>query len=138
MQNDDFKYVIQDTGNVYFGKELTYTEMMARDDVPFKFKAIINGHITKDTDLEQKMSDHLLELDTQSFTYRIFEQLKLAVRVCYKMQKSGLAGRKREKWVHKTCPIKQFCEEYRDQVKAHQMVIEDISVSKLALMIINI
>ncbi len=45
MQNDDFKYVIQDTGCVYFGRELTYTEMMAREDVPFKFKAIINGHI---------------------------------------------------------------------------------------------
>ena len=25
--NDDFKYVIQDTGHVYFGKELTYQEI---------------------------------------------------------------------------------------------------------------
>ena len=138
MQNDDFKYVLQDTSNVYFGKELSYTEMMARDDVPFKFKAIINGHIAKDTDLNQKISAHVLEIDTSSFTYRIFEQLKLAVRVCYKTQKGGLLGRKKEKWVHKVCPIRQFCAEYRDQVKAHEMVIEDISISKLALMVINI
>lgn len=138
MQNDDFKYIIQDTGNVYFGRELSYTEMMARDDVPFKFKAIINGHIAKDTDLEQTISAHMLEIDTNSFTYRIFEQLKLAVRVCYKTQKSGLFGAKKEKWVHKACPIKQFCAEYRDKVKAHEAVIEDISISKLALMVINI
>lgn len=138
MQNDDFKYVIQDTGSVYFGRELSYTEMMARDDVPFKFKAIINGHIAKDTDLDLKISMHLLEMDTQSFTYRIFEQLKLAVRVCYKTRKRSITGRQTDRWVHKVCPVKQFCAQYRDKVKAHQAVIEEISISKLALMVINI
>lgn len=138
MQNDDFKYVIQDTGSVYFGKELTYTEMMGRDDVPFKFKAIINVHIAKDTDLNKKMSEHILEIDTASFTYSIFEQLKLAVRVCYKTETKSLIGRKKEKWVHKVCPIKIFCKAYRDKVKAQEAIIEDLSVSKLALMTINI
>ena len=112
--------------------------MMAREDVPFKFKAIINSHIAKDTDLGKTISTHVLEIDPNSFTYRIFEQLKVMVRVCYKTQRSGLFGGKKEKWVHKTCPIKLFCTEYRDQVKAHEIVIEDISISKLALMVINI
>lgn len=137
MNNDDFKYIIQDTSNVYFGKELTYTEMMEREDVPFKFKAIINVHIARDTDLNKKMADHLLELDTEAFCYRIFEQLKLMVRVCYLEEKSGFFGKK-EKWVHKTCPVKQFCAEYRDKVKSQEMMLEDISISKLALMIINV
>ena len=137
MQNDDFKYVIQDTGCVYFGRALTYTEMMASEDVPFKFKAIINGHIGKDTDLNQTIAAHVLGIDTASFTYRIFEQLKLTVRVCYQTKKQGLFGKSRERWIHKACPIKQFCAEYRDQVKAHQMMIEDISISKLALMVIS-
>lgn len=138
MQNDDFKYVIQDTGSVYFGRELTYTEMMKRDDVPFKMKAIINAHIAKDTDLNQKMSEHLLAIDTDSFTYSIFEQLKLSVRVCYRTEKKSVFGRKKEKWVHKTCTIKEFCIQYGESVKAQKAMIEDISVSKLALMIINI
>lgn len=138
MQNDDFKYVIQDTSSVYFGRELTYTEMMKRDDVPFKFKAIINVHIAKDTDLDKKMAEHLLEIDTASFPYSIYEQLKLAVRVCYKTEAKSFLGRKKEKWIHKACPIKQFCAEYRDLVKAQEAMIEDISVSKLALMVMNI
>jgi len=138
MQNDDFKYVIQDTGNVYFGRELTYTEMMGRDDVPFKMKAIINAHIAKDTDLNKKLSEHILVLDTDSFTYRIFEQLKLTVRVCYQTKEKSILGGKKEKWVHKTCTIKQFCAEYREAVKDQRAMIEDISVSKLALMMINI
>lgn len=138
MNSDDFKYIIQDTGSIYFGKELTYTEMMEREDVPFKFKAIINIHIARDTDLNIKMSDHILELDTESFTYRILEQLKLMVRVCYKEEKRSFMGRKKEKWVHKTCSVKQFCAEYRDKVKAQEMMLEDISISKLALMVINV
>lgn len=138
VQYDDFKYVIQDTGCVYFGRELRYTEMMERDDVPFKFKAIINGHIAKEADLGQTISAHLMTLDTQSFTFRIFEQLKLAVRVCYQEQKRGLSGKTKEKWVHKTCTVRQFCTQYRDKVEAQQMMIEDISISKLALMVMNI
>ncbi|MCD8039036.1 MAG: hypothetical protein LUE96_08130 [Lachnospiraceae bacterium] len=138
MQNDNFKYVIQDTGNVYFGRELTYTEILEREDAPFKFKSIITGHIAKDTDLNQKIYEHLITLDPDSFTYKIFEQLKLSVRVCYKKQKKGFGGRVKEKWVHEACPVKRFCGEYREQVKAQQMIIEDISISKLALMILNI
>ena len=46
--NDDFKYVIQDTGHVYFGKELTYQEILDKEDVPFKFKAIISAYVSKD------------------------------------------------------------------------------------------
>ncbi len=138
MQNDDFKYVLQDTGSVYFGRELTYNEMMERDDVPFKFKAIINVHISREADLGKKMHEHIMELDTASFSYKIFEQLKLAVRVCYKTQTRGFMGREKEKWVHKTCGIKQFCEEYREKINECGMIIEDISISKLALIMFSL
>ena len=137
MQNDDFKYVIQDTGNVYFGRELTYNEMMDMDDVPFKFKAVINMHISKETDMDKKMSAHIVELDTASFAYRVFEQLKLTVRVCYKAQTKGFMGREKEKWVHEACSIKQFCEERRGNMDERGMIIEDISISKLALMMLK-
>lgn len=138
MKNDDFKYIIQDMGNIYFGKELTYAEMMDRDDVPFKFKAIINVYISRETDLNKKMSVHLLEIDTNDFCYRIFEQLKLTVRVCFKEETRNFSGKKKEKWVHKICSMKQFCDEYRDKVKTQEMFIEDVSISKFSLMIISV
>lgn len=138
MKNDDFKYIIQDTGNIYFGRELTYAEMMERDDMPFKFKAIINVYISRETDLNKKMSAHLLEIDTDDFCYRIFEQLKLTVRVCFREETRNFSGKKKEKWVHKICSVKQFCAEYRDKVKAQEMFIEDVSISKFSLMIISV
>lgn len=54
QNNDDFKYVLQDTNTIYFGRELTYAEMMDREDVPFKFKAVLSAHIARDTDLDKK------------------------------------------------------------------------------------
>lgn len=138
QNNDDFKYVIQDTNCVYLGRELTYAEMMDKDDVPFKFKAVISAHIARDTDLDSKMADHLLRISDKEFSYRIFEQLKLTVRVCYKIQKKGFGGKTKDKWIHKACPFKQFCEEYRSQVADGGMRIEDFSISKLALMALNI
>lgn len=136
--NNDFKYVIQDTNCVYFGRELTYAEMMEQDDIPFKFKAVISAHIAKDTDLDRKMTDHLMRISDQEFSYRIFEQLKLTVRVCYKVTRRGFGGRTTDRWIHKSCSLKQFCGEYRSQVASADMMIEDLSISKLSLMMLNI
>lgn len=138
QNNNDFKYVIQDTNCIYFGKELTYAEMMDKDDVPFKFKAIISAHIAKDTDLNQKMTDHILQISDQEFSYRIYEQLRLTVRVCYKVQKKGLGGKIKDKWIHKACSMKQFCSDYRSQAAGGDIMIEDFSISKLALMALSI
>ena len=135
---DDFKYVIQDMNYIYFGRELTYGEIMEREDVPFKFKAIINTHIEKDAGLDEKVSGHILRISEQEFSYRIFEQLKMNIRVSYQAQKKNLLGKQSVKWVHKVCPIGKFCGEYREMVKAQKARIEEISISKLALMTISI
>ena len=138
QNKDDFKYVIQDTNCVYFGRELTYAEMMDKDDIPFKFKAVISAHIARDTDLDIKMADHILQISDKEFSYRIFERLKLTIRVCYKTQKKGFGGKIKEKWVHNACPFGKFCDEYRSQVADGDVMIEDFSISKLALMALNI
>lgn len=138
QNNDDFKYVLQDTNTIYFGRELTYAEMMELDDIPFKFKAVISAHIARDIDLNMKMTDHILQISEKEFSYRIFEQLRFTVRVCYMIQKKGFGGKMKEKWIHKAYSLKQFCSGYRGQVSSGQMMIEDFSISKLALMALSI
>lgn len=138
IQNNDFKYVIQDTNCIYFGRELTYTEMMDKEDVPFKFKAVISAHIAREIDLNKKMAEHILEISESAFSYRIFEQLRLTVRVCYKVSAKGFGGKIKEKWVHKACSIGQFCKEYRDKTMQSEVMIEDFSISKLALLALSI
>lgn len=41
LQDTDFKYVMQDTGNIYIGARLTYAELMDQEMLPFKMKTII-------------------------------------------------------------------------------------------------
>lgn len=137
-ENNDFKYIMQDTGHIFFGKELTYAEMMDRDDVPFKFQAIIGSYFSKDTELTNRMLDHLMQMTKEEFSYRIYDQLKLQVRFFYKEEKMGLSGHKKEKWVHKTCKLQEFLQNYKGMVEKGQVNIEDISISKLGLMAISI
>jgi hypothetical protein len=135
---DDFKYIIQDTNCVYFGKELTYAEMMDNDDVPFKFKAIISVYVSKDTDLNVKMADHILSMGDTEFSKRIFEQLRMMVRVYYKTEKKGFGGKTKVSWVHKACPFNKVKDMYGEGIINGNVMIEDISISKLALMLTNI
>ena len=87
--SDDFKYVIQDINSLYFGRELKYSEMLDSEDVPFKFKAVIHEYVQKDTDVENSMAGHLLEIAKTEFTFKVFEQLKMSVRICYKVEKKS-------------------------------------------------
>ena len=66
--NDDFKYVIQDTGHVYLGKELTYQEILDKEDAPFKFKAIISAYVLKDTTVDVKLTDHIMTVQPDAFS----------------------------------------------------------------------
>lgn len=136
--NNDFKYILQDTGHIFFGKELTYAEMMDRDDVPFKFQAIIGSYFSKDIELSDRIVDHLMKITKDEFSYRIYDQLKLQVRFFYKEEKMGLFGQKKESWVHKTCKMQEFLQKYKEMVEKGEAIIEDISISKLGLMTISI
>lgn len=136
--NNDFKYVLLDTGHVYFGKELTYQEIMEREDTPFKYKAIISSYVTKDTSLEQKQIDHILHMNKSGFTYQVFKQLKMEIKIFYKEEKKGIGAGKKEKWIHKSCPLAQFLTEYREAVLQGKVMVEDVSISKLALLVVSI
>ena len=135
---DDFKYVIQDTNVIYFGRELTYNELIEREDVPFKLKMIINSHITKDIPQEAKVAEHMLSISPNDFSYRIYEQLKMTVRISFLQSKKNIFGKTRTKNVHKACPVRQFCNNYRTDVIEGMAQIEEFSISKLALMMISI
>ena len=57
-QYEDFKYVLQDTGNIYLGARFSYEELLKQEMVPFKLKAILTHYILKeaapDTTLESQ------------------------------------------------------------------------------------
>ena len=98
----------------------------------------IGAYFAKETDLNRKLIEHLLDVSKEEFSYRIFEQLKLTVRVFYLVKKNGFGGRQKEKWVHKAYSFSEFYVGQREAVKAKTVQVEDIAISKLALMMISI
>lgn len=134
---DDFKYILQDTGHIYFGKELSYNEMMDLEEVPFKFKAIIGTYIAKDISLEETMQNHLIAIDDKSFSYKIFEQLKLEVKYFYKEESKSVFGKTKESFVHKTVKLSHLID-LKDKFISGEYIVSEISISKLGLMMISI
>ena len=136
--NDDFKYVIQDTGHVYFGKELTYQEILDKEDVPFKFKAIISAYVSKDTTVDVKLTDHIMTVHKDAFSYRIFQQLKMQIRFFYSVDKKSLSGKIKKSGFTRSVLFDEFQKQYASLVMEGKAQIEDVSISKLALMAISI
>ena len=50
----------------------------------------------------------------------------------------AFGGKIKEKWIHKSCSLHQFCREYRALAAQEDVMIEDFSISKLALMVLSI
>lgn len=138
QQIQDFKYIMQDTGNLYLGKELTYREIYESEEVPFKLKAVINTYIQKDVDLDVKMVDHLMSIGKEDFIYLVYEQLKVQVRIYYGVETKNLFGKVKTKWIHTTCKWKEFVENYQEKARNGEVAIEDVSVSKFALMVFSV
>ena len=62
LQDTDFKYVMQDTGNIYIGARLTYAELMDQEMLPFKMKTIIQHYFLKETSLETTLESEFYYL----------------------------------------------------------------------------
>ena len=58
-QNQDFKYVLQDFGNIYIGARYSYEEMLKSEEIPYKWKAIIRHYLLKETSPETTMENHI-------------------------------------------------------------------------------
>ena len=107
-------------------------------EVAFKFKAVINTYIQKEIDLNMKMVDHLAHISKEDFSYLVYDQLKLQVRFYYGVEKKNLFGKVKTKWIHTSCKWKDFVETYQDKVRSGEVTIEDVSISKFALMVFSL
>ena len=138
MENKDFKYILQDMAHVYFGKELTYSDMMEMDETPFKFKAIINNYFVKDTEIESKMLEHIMNMTEEEFSYQVYDQLKLKVKLNIIQSKTNMFGKEVQTHVYKDCSMREFYQKYQSMVAEEKAYVEEFSISKLALMAIGI
>lgn len=131
---EDFRYVIQDAGNYYIGSKFTYAECMENENVPFKFKAVIEHYLMKDTDVENSLESHLYYMTEDEFSYKTYVQLKARVKISVLTVKKSLFGKEKTIYEEKIVTIGELARMNLAKKKGSGVIVRELILSKLALM----
>lgn len=135
---EDFKYVMQDTGNLYLGAKYTYEELLAAEMTPFKLKAIINHYVLKETSPETTLESQFYYLDRDSFLYEVFYQLKTKVKVQIQTVKKSIFGKEKIRYEEQILSLKDLTDMNLAKKKASGVIIREIIISKLGMMTFSV
>ena len=133
-QDNDFKYYMQDTGRLYFGARYSYAELMEHEMVPFKFKSIIEHCIMKDTEPDTTLESQFYYMTPEMFSCKTYMQLKTKVKVCLLTEKKSFFGKFRTAYRNQVFTLEEFVKMNLAQKKKHGVKIQEIMLSKLAMM----
>lgn len=132
MNENDFKYVIQDISSTQIGSRFTYEDILMNERVPLKFQSIINIYILREMKndssfedpLKVSVGEHMLMLKPGNLIYDTYKRLKLKVRFCYP---------NKDAYKVKQLKFDEFID-FLDNYNKESIVIQDITISNLSLM----
>ena len=129
VNENDFKYYMQDIERHYFGCRYSYNELVKNEMVPFKFKTIITKYIKDDVDPGTTLESHIFYLESDCLSYEIYKNIKTRVRVSqYKNPSDPDKGFK-----EKIYPITEFVRISHKEKEKMGIIVRELIVSKLAL-----
>lgn len=138
---EDYKYCMQDTSRLYVGCKYTFGELLEEESISFKLRLVMERYILPEADREDTLETHLYYLAPDSFLVKVYRQIKAKVKVNVIEEKKPLfgAGRKetgkagQKRYVTKQLTIEQLASVPPAQKEKQGYVIQELSVSKLAL-----
>ena len=129
VNENDFKYYMQDIERHYFGGRYNYNELVKNEMVPFKFKTIITKYMKNEVDPDTTLESHFYYMKREGLDYEIYKNLKTRVRVSqYKNSKNQDKGFK-----EKIYQISEFASISPEEKEKKGIIVREIIVSKLAL-----
>ncbi len=131
---EEYKYSMQDAGNLYVGTKYTFEELINQEDIPFKFRLVVERYILPEADLEDTLETHLYYLDAKSFLVKIYGQIKAKVKISIIEEKKSLLGGKKKQYVTKMLAVEQLAGMSVAEKEARGVVVQELKMSKLALM----
>ena len=137
-QDDDFKYVMMDMGNLYLGARFTFGELLSQEMIPFKFKTILTHYLLKEADSDTSLESQFYYLEKDTFLYDTFVQLKVRVRVSIQEEKKTFAGQRKLRYGERLLTLKELTDMNLARKKASGMIIREIVISKLGLMTFSV
>lgn len=138
LQDNDFKYVMLDVGNIYLGARFTYEELLEQDMTPFKLKAVIRQYILKEAEADTSLESQFYYLEKDTFLFELFDQLRIKVKINILTEKKSLFGKVTSRYEEQVLTLKELTEINLAQKKASGMIIREIVISKLGLMTFSV
>lgn len=133
---EDYKYSMQDTGNIYVGCKYTFRELLNAEDILFKFRLIVQHYILPEADPEDTLESHLYYLAPDSFLVKIYQQMKARVRVNVIEEKKPFfrkTGAGKKKYVTRLLTVEELAKIPPREKERQGIKIQELRVSKLAL-----
>ena len=130
---EDFKYSMQDVSRVYVGCKYTFEELLDDEDLLFKFRLVVERYILPEAAPEDTLESHLYYLGPESFTVKLYKRLKTRVKVSVIEERKSLFGKPKKQYVSKMIGIDELVNISPGQKERQGMVVQELSVSKLAL-----
>lgn len=131
---EDYKYSMQDTGSLYIGTKYTFEELLEQENIPFKFRLIVERYILPEADPQDTLETHLYYLDSRSFLVKIYAQLKARIKVNVIENKRTLTGKVKKQYTTRVMTIEELVKLDAAGKEKLGMVVQELKVSKLAMM----
>lgn len=137
---EDFKYILQTRDSYLIGSGMSYADCLSDDDVPFKFRAIIEHYILKDDiSTDTSLESHLYYLDRDSFAARTYMELKAKAKVWIRTSPGSFFGIKRkESYKEQILSIKELTGIDPGEKEGKGLKIGELILPKLSLMGFNV
>ena len=110
LQDNDFKYVMMDTGNIYLGARFTFGELLEQEMVPFKLKTIIRRYFLPETTEDTSLESQFYYLEKGTILYDTFKQLRIKVKVNVQAEKKSFFGKTTCKYEEHSMSLEQLTE----------------------------
>ncbi len=131
---EDYKYSMQDTSRVYVGCKYTFGELLDAEEVLFKFRMLVQKYIVPEADPEDTLETHLYYLEPTGFLVKLYKQMKARIKVNVIEEKKRLFRKPKKEYVTKQFTIEQLTGMTKEEKEACGLVIQELSVSKFAIM----
>lgn len=131
---EDYKYSMQDVSSLYVGAKYTLGELLAEEEIAFKFRLIVERYILPRADVEDTLETHLYYLEPDSFLVQIYKQLKARVKVNVIEDKHTITGKTRREYTTQTFTVEQLTAISPAEKERRGLVIQELKVSKLAML----
>lgn len=137
LNENDYKYLIEDFSNYYIGARLSYQELADNENTPGRLKDALYRTFFKEIDPSVTIEEHLRGLEDTSPCRLAFFQLRIRIKVTSLQQKADKKGNLKEVYETTDYSLEDFLKQEQIRENPQAYLIQEISFKKRHLMMMH-